>query len=70
VLRKLLGDISEELGEGGNLWATCEVQPAALIRSAVTSGRGDPILSCLSWRPDDQTLRRYETWRTFIAKAG
>ncbi|MDB6106295.1 MAG: hypothetical protein JWO52_6294 [Gammaproteobacteria bacterium] len=43
MLRKLLGGIPQEPGEGGNLWATCEVQPGALIRSAVTSGRGEAI---------------------------
>jgi hypothetical protein len=41
VLRKLLGDIRLEPGEGGNLWAAYEQQPGALIRAAVTGGRGE-----------------------------
>jgi hypothetical protein len=46
VLRKLLGDIPLEPSEGGNLWATYEVQSGALIRSAITIGRGDRIRTC------------------------
>jgi site-specific DNA recombinase len=42
-LRSLLGDICLEPGEGGSLWAAYEMQPGALIRAAVTCGRGDRI---------------------------
>jgi hypothetical protein len=40
ALRELLGDVRLEPDEQGGLWAAYEVQPAVLIRGAVTSGAG------------------------------
>jgi DNA repair exonuclease SbcCD ATPase subunit len=42
-LRGLLGDIRLEPAKDGSLWAAYEWQPGALIRAAVTGGRGDRI---------------------------
>jgi len=40
ALRELLGQIRLERGEGGSLWADYEVQPAVLVRGAVSGYAG------------------------------
>lgn len=43
VLRKICGTIVLEPGDNGSLWANYDLQPAALLRSGVTGGRGERI---------------------------
>lgn len=43
ILRNMLGEIRLSPGENGSLWAEYAMQPAALLQTAGTCGRGDRI---------------------------